>query len=90
VISVYEGMNEPLHNWQEAYRRTLIEEDRGKLTERVREAEEAIYARLLELRSSWAHERERAEILEAAIYLLKLKTEKLGWPHPFRRAGAGG
>lgn len=54
------------------------------------EAEEAIYARLLELHSSWDHERERAEIVEAGIDLLKIKTEKLGWPNPFRHAGAGG
>ena len=89
IRRVYPTMSAPLHNWQEAYRRTLIEEDRARLLERVMEAEEAIYSRLLELDSSWHHQRERAEIEEAAIDLLKIKTEKLGWPHPFR-AGAGG
>jgi hypothetical protein len=83
-------MSAPLGNWQEAYHRTLIETDQANLTERVMEAEEAIYARLLELHSSWDHERERAEIVEAGIDLLKIKTEKLGWPNPFRHAGAGG
>ena len=82
-------MDAPLQNWQEAYRRTLAEQDQAKLAERLMEAEEAIYARLLELESRWDHHRERAEIEEAAIDLLKIKTEKLGWPHPFR-AGAGG
>src|SRR6202046_2055264 len=81
--AVYRTMNAPLRSWQEAYRRTLVEEDRAKLTERVMEAEEAIYARLLELQTSWAHERERAEIQEAGLDLLKIKTGKLGWPNPF-------
>jgi hypothetical protein len=52
--------------------------------EHVLEAEGAIFVRLQELKSSQDHNRERAEIEEAVSDLLKIKTERLGWPDPAR------
>jgi hypothetical protein len=73
-----------VQGWREAYRRTRNDQDSTKLVEHVLEAEGAIFVRLQELKSSQDHNRERAEIEEAVSDLLKIKTERLGWPDPAR------
>jgi hypothetical protein len=73
-----------VQGWREAYRKTRNDQDSTKLVEHLLETEGAIFVRLLELKSSQDHDRERAEIQEAVIGLLKIKTERLGWPDPVR------
>jgi hypothetical protein len=73
-----------VQGWREAYRKTRNDQDSTKLVEHVLETEGAIFVRLQELNSAQDHDRERAEIQEAAIDLLKIKTERLGWPDPAR------
>jgi hypothetical protein len=75
-----------VQGWREAYRKTRNDQDSTKLVEHVLETEGAIFVRLQELNPSQDrdHDRERAEIQEAVIDLLKIKTERLGWPDPAR------
>jgi hypothetical protein len=75
-------------SWEQTYQAALAENDREKLTGLVREVEMAIVRRRQELTSSAEHplagieenDKERAAMVLAAREILKIKTERLGWP----------
>lgn len=74
--------NAPLRSsWEELYRAALGEEDREKLTGLVGAVEAAIVRRRQELTSIIEeNEKECAAMVLAAQEILRIKTEKLGWP----------
>jgi hypothetical protein len=77
--------NAPLRSsWQELYQAALAENDREKLTGLVGAVESAIVRRRQQLIATETNveegERECAAMIVAAEALLKIKTEKLGWP----------
>lgn len=69
-------------SWKQVYRNVRHEKDVNRLTEAVMAAETAIYERMQELSGLSDHADERAEIEAANKELLKVKTQKLGWPNP--------
>jgi hypothetical protein len=66
--------------WKSLYQRALQEDDPEKLTHIVLELEDWIFQRGLELSDSTDDENERATLRQVASELLKMKTDKLGWP----------
>jgi hypothetical protein len=86
----------PMHSsWEEVYQAALLENDREKLTGLVRALEVAIVRRRQELTSGAEHplagieenDQERTAMVLAAQEILKIKTEKLGWPPVKSNAG---
>jgi|HubBroStandDraft_4_1064222.scaffolds.fasta_scaffold751347_1 hypothetical protein len=69
--------------WQEPYQAALRENDPQKLTGLVRDAEGAIFARMLALGASLGDNDERQAILDACDGLLIIKTKILEWPAPY-------
>jgi len=67
-------------SWQDLYHAALAEEDREKLIGLVGALESAIVRRRQELAHIAENDKERAAMVLAAEDLLKIKTEKLGWP----------
>jgi hypothetical protein len=66
--------------WKPLYEKTLQETDNVKLAQNVLELEEAMMLRALELGNSPEDFMEIAAMKRTATELLKIKTEKLGWP----------
>jgi hypothetical protein len=83
-------------SWEEVYQAALVENDREKLTGLVRAVEVAIVRRRRELTSGPEHplagieenDKERTAMGLAAQEILKIKTERLGWP-PVRPSPGG-
>jgi hypothetical protein len=72
--------------WQKPYEAALGEKDPRKLEELLREAEGAIFERMVAISCSPdAHDEDQA-IEEACQRLLVIKTEKLKCPNPFARS----
>ena len=67
-------------SWEEVFKLTLIETDLEKLTVLVGAAETAIVRRRRELTNMEGSDQERAAMVAAAEAILKIKTDKLGWP----------
>ena len=67
-------------HWQELYAAAAVETDREKLSELVNFVEEALMLRSQELAGTSDHQDERSQMNAAARKLLRIKTEKLGWP----------
>ena len=66
--------------WQRPYQAALLEVDPKKLSQRVEEAEAAIFKRLQQLSEGQDGQAER-EVIEGAIHALKiLKRESLNFP----------
>ena len=74
-------------SWKELFLWALIESDKEKLTELVREIEHTIARRANELLKFPNHQEERSEIAAAHTALLSIKTHKLGWPAVSARDG---
>ena len=66
--------------WQQHYLVVLTETDRKKLTDRVTDAENAIFHRLQSLAGSADHHAERQAIEDALNALRVLKRETLDFP----------
>ena len=66
--------------WEELYRAALKESDPEQLTQRVLDAEWALFRRALQLNGSSNHHEERDAMDQAAADLLVTKIRKLGWP----------
>ena len=88
--------NAPMRSsWEELYRAALVEHDREKLTGLLGAVESAIVRRRRELlmiveqdpSNIDENDQECAAMLSAADEILKIKTEKLGWPAVRSRAG---
>lgn len=71
-------------SWKQVYWSVHHEKDLKRLTQAVMAAETAIYERLQELSGQPNHSAEHAEIQAANEELLKIKTQRLGWPDPGR------
>lgn len=69
-------------SWKQVYLTLHHEKDVKRLTQAVMAAETAIYERLQELSGQSDHSEERDEIRSAIQELLKIRTQKLGWPNP--------
>jgi hypothetical protein len=69
-----------LLSWREPHRRALDEVDKTKLAEHVHLVEGALFRRWQQLSGSDDHHEERREMDLAGQDLLRMKTEKLGWP----------
>ncbi len=67
-------------SWKETYQKTQRENDRTKLSDLVVATEAAMFTRLQELSNSTGHHNERRELEAATRSLLRIKTDKLGWP----------
>jgi hypothetical protein len=66
--------------WERPYREATQETDKHRLLKLVGNAEEAIFQRLQELAVSRGGDAEKRAIQAACDNLLKIKTERLGWP----------
>ena len=69
-----------LSSWKRCVLRAVRESDTAKLIPLIREAEEALFVRWMELGKAPGHAKERAEMSEAANDLWTIKIYKLGWP----------
>ena len=67
-------------SWEEVFKLTLVETDLEKLTVLVGAAETAIVRRRRELTNIQGSDQERAAMVAAAEEVLRIKTDKLGWP----------
>jgi hypothetical protein len=75
-------------SWKETYQKTQRENDKTKLSDLVVATETAMFTRLQELSNSPGHHNERRELEAATRSLLRIKTDRLGWPpvnEPSRR-----
>lgn len=68
--------------WQALYDSCICETNLQRLEKLVFETEDAIFLRLRELATKPHLSDESQALKQAAQKLLKLKTEKLGWPNP--------
>jgi hypothetical protein len=66
--------------WKSFYEAAIIESDRAELGRRIRECEEALLYRLVELGGNPNYSAERLEIATALAALLRLKSDRLDWP----------
>jgi uncharacterized protein YaiL (DUF2058 family) len=66
--------------WSHKYREALLETDREKLSERVVEAEAAIFERLQQLSQSQDGQAERKAIQDAINALRFIKRDRLAFP----------
>jgi hypothetical protein len=64
--------------WEEAYKAAVLEVDNASLEQRVREAEQALLTRWLDVTDRHEHKAEVQGILDAVKALQKLKRERLG------------
>jgi hypothetical protein len=69
-------------SWRQLYLNAQHEKGIEGITKAVAAAEIAIFVRSQQLRDSLGHTEERNQLNEASKELLRLKTEKLGWPNP--------
>jgi hypothetical protein len=70
----------PTPRWQQLYEAALLETHPQKLTELVRQVEQALMQRSAEIAHSANHSDERNAMVQASENLLVIKTEKLSWP----------
>ena len=69
------------YQWQSVCQRAHDEPDPTRLHDRITEAETALFERGVELASAdGAAAPERDAMAEAAKALLRIKTDRLGWP----------
>jgi len=66
------------YSWEDAYKAAVLEVDNGSLEQRIREAEEALLTRWLDVTDRHAHKAELQSILDAVKALQKLKRERVG------------
>ena len=66
--------------WKQCYQSVLNEHDPAKVEDKVFVAEAAIFLRYQELSRKPDHEAEDEEMKQASEKLLRLRTERLGWP----------
>lgn len=67
-------------SWQDLSQAVLTETDNNRLIELLNAAEDAMLLRLRELGCSDRHHDERAQMRRAGEDILRIKTERLGWP----------
>ena len=67
-------------SWEELFKSILIETDLEQLTVLAGATEAAIVRRRQELTNIQGSDPERAAMVVAAEAILKIKTDKLGWP----------
>jgi hypothetical protein len=67
-------------SWEEVFKSSVIETDLEKLTFLVGAAEAAIVRRRQELTNIQGSDQELAAMVAAAEEILRIKTDKLGWP----------
>lgn len=67
-------------SWRQPYLEALKETNKEKLNELAYSVEGAIFFRRQELAGSVDHQEEWDEMNSALATLLKIRTEKLGWP----------
>jgi hypothetical protein len=80
-VSYMSSANAPkFSSWEELFKSTLIETDLEKLTVLAGAAEAAIVRRRQELSNMQGSDQERAAMVAAAVEILRIKTDKLGWP----------
>jgi hypothetical protein len=70
-------------DWQEPFEAVLRETDPQRLLELVRDADGAIFARMLALGDSPDENNELKALRDACDHLLIIKTKILNWPDPF-------
>jgi hypothetical protein len=68
-------------SWRQLYLNAQREKGVQRITQAVMAAETAIFERWLELSQSAGDCEERKQLHEASDELLRLKSEKLGWPN---------
>jgi hypothetical protein len=73
-------MTELRYLWQQPLLDAQTEPDVEKLTSKVETAETAIFLRLSALSKSGDGQQELEALNQAAQDLLRIKTERLGWP----------
>jgi hypothetical protein len=73
----------PYPAWREPYQAALREDDLQKLTELVREAEGAIFARMLVLGTIPDENDEQKVLRDACDRLFFIKIKILKWPDPY-------
>ena len=74
--------------WLDLYKSCVSETNPDKLEKLIYQTEDAMFLRSQEL-STEPHSSEEVRALKvAAQKLLKLKTEKLGWPDPYKGTSA--
>ena len=69
--------------WRTHFSACLAERDPQTLETLLQETESAMLFRAKQLLESGNAFKERAEIEDALLVLLDLKSIRLGWPHPF-------
>lgn len=67
--------------------KAILESDKEKLAELLKDAERVMVLRAEELLNSSDHHKERGEMDTALAALLSIKTQKLGWPAVSARDG---
>jgi hypothetical protein len=67
--------------------KAILESDKEKLAELLKDAERVMVLRAEELLNSSNHHKERGEMDTALAALLSIKTHKLGWPAVSARDG---
>jgi hypothetical protein len=67
-------------SWKQCYQSALDERDPAKIEDKVYVAEAAIFLRRQEFSFHSDHEAEDEEMKQASQRLLRLKTERTGWP----------
>ena len=70
--------------WLDLYKSCVSETNPDKLEKLVYQTEDAIFLRSQELSTEHYLSQEVRALRVAAQKLLKLKTEKLGWPDPYK------
>ena len=65
-------------DWEKLYRAAIIESDRSKLLQRVKDAEAAILERSRSLSKSPANSEREQEAITRALYILSLLRAKAG------------
>jgi len=69
--------------WQNLLREAANETDSGRLSEKVQEAETAIFLRLQELSVLPGNQQELEALQKACEELLEIQTQRLKWPSNF-------
>ena len=77
-----QNLPERKSTWRFIYLKALGAEGTEATTRAVQAAEAAMLQRWQELEGTSGSVEERTQLKEAAEKLLKVKTERLGWPNP--------
>ena len=70
--------------WLDLYKSCVCETNPDKLEKLIYQTEDAMFLRSQELFTEHRVSEEVRALKQAAQKLLKLKTEKLGWPDPYK------